>query len=273
MLFSLLILTIILYTLWDNKQNKKPIIIKPIKIAPLNIKEEPSLVHIAEPTKPSDILLKLKIATSKSQEKHEQNEEVLVNKILNDLKKQANKQIKAQEYKQEQKPIVIVKEVQEKIKKTITKVIKKPIIAKIKETTPKVQVLKKIAVKEKKVSPVKIKEILQKPNNTKVTTNITTVKKIESKTIKKTAKVQKKLSREEEVALYKSQYANKLEVVGVSENFEIEEAGDNLPDSYYFETQEVSKSDDGTNTPLNDVKKLGVVNVSTAYEVNFTIHD
>jgi tRNA U34 5-methylaminomethyl-2-thiouridine-forming methyltransferase MnmC len=273
MLFSLLILGIILYTLWDNKQNKKPIIIKPIKIAPLSIKEEPSLVHIAKPTKPSDILLKLKIATSKSQEKHEQNEEKLVNKILNNLKKQADKQIKVAEYKQKKKPIVIVKQVQPKIKKTIAKVIKKPTIAKIKKIEQQVQVLKKIAVKKKKVSPVKIKEILQKPNNTKVTTNIKTIKKIKLKTIKKTAKVQKQLSREEEVALYKSQYANKLEVVGVSENFEIEEVTNNLPDSYYFETQEVSKSDEGTNAPLNYVKKLGVVDVSNAYEVNFTIPD
>jgi hypothetical protein len=227
-----------LYTLWNNKQNKKPIIIKPIKIAPLIIKEEPISEKVTKPTNPSDILLKLKIATSKSREKHEQRKEETVNKILNTLKQQVSKQTKIQE----QKPVLIVKKLESNIAKVIHKpkikeIIKKP----IPKTEKKLQVVEKIAAKEKKVPPIKI--------------------------------IQNQLSREEEVALYKHQYADKLEIVGVSESFEIEAPINNLPDTYYFETHKASSNEDTENIPLAYVEKLGVVNISNAYEVNFTIPD
>ena len=89
-------------------------------------------------------------------------------------------------------------------------------------------------------------------------------------TLKKESKNPNRLSREEEVALYNNTYANSLEVVNVSENFEIEEVNNHLPDSHYFEPIETPKTVK-VNAPLEFVDKLGVVAVSGKYESNFSI--
>jgi hypothetical protein len=56
-------------------------------------------------------------------------------------------------------------------------------------------------------------------------------------------------------------------VVGVSELFEIETPQERLPDSYYFEPIEQSKQKSINQQPLEEVKVLGIVEVSSNYEV------
>lgn len=152
--------------------------------------------------------------------------------------------------KQSKEAIVLSKKAQSKQvitsqKKKIKKVVKQKVVIKKK---PRKKPRKKIVVHKKKT--IIKKEPLQQ-------------KKILAQ------KVRKKLSREKEVFLYNEQYSNTLEVVNVSDNFEIKEEN-TLPDSYYFETPKKVKTPT-KNAPLKFVKKLGVVTVSNKYEKEFMI--
>jgi hypothetical protein len=140
-------------------------------------------------------------------------------------------------------------------KKIIKKVVHKKPLALKKKRIPKRVVSKKVVVKRK---------VIKKNFEHKIVTNVV-VKKV---AVQQTSE---RLSREEEVAFYQKKYANNLELVNISENFEINEEN-SLPDSYYFEPLK-KVSIKNTNAPLEFVEKLGVVETSTAYEVNFMIPD
>jgi hypothetical protein len=136
--------------------------------------------------------------------------------------------------------------------------------------------LKKIIV-TKKAIPKRKPTVLKKTKVKKVKVNIIPTKKITliqkanpiEKKIRLLKEKTKQLTREEEVALYKSTYADKLEIVNVSQNFEINEE-ETLPDSYYFKPIENKKAQK-SKAPLEFVAKLGVVSVSNKYENNFTV--
>lgn len=202
-----------------------------IKIAPLEI--FPIIVEKKEFIKkdPSDILSKLKIASKVSKEGLILSKEEHYNEALTVLKKNI--------------------EQQEKIKPIPVKVLKKEIKRIPKKVVPKKAIIKKLRKKENKKKEV-----------------IVHIKKIDVQKINK--KTENKLSREEEVALYNKQYTDSLEVVNVSKNFELKEINNTLPDSYYFETIEPTKVIDD-NCPLEFVKKMGVLDISSQYESSFTI--
>lgn len=280
-LFFLLLLAI-LFFLFNVNGKQKVTKVEPIKIEPLNI--EPKNAPQEEPKVVSSehILAQLKKAVKTSKEKLIHTKENEHNKIITNLQhtikqQETNKSIL--EKKASLPPKVIPKEVvakeviSEKIKpkKTITEE-----IAVKKAVTPKV-VTKKIIVQKK---PQISKKALPSTNEMK---NLKQVEAInETKTKKAFIQVVQRepfqtkstteLSREEEVSKYKSQYANSLEVVNVSETFEIEEPESHLPDAHYFEPIEsVNESDN--NAPLKFVEKLGVVEVSNQYETNFSISE
>jgi len=251
LILSLLVLLILLtiYMIMDVPNSKSTeknvsIQIQPIKIAPLTIKTETSIEKKNPPILPIDILSKLKTASEQSKEAIVPSKEEQSNNILSSLKKKVEAQII--------KKVVIQKiPIEAKItkKKTIKKkiVIKKKIIIK-KETKPKV------ATKIKPNKPIKRSRAIK--------TFITSKKELPQKK-------KKLISREKEVSLYNKQYANTLEVVNVSDTFELKEENI-LPDSHYFETiKEVKKVEH--NAPLEFVKKLGVIRKSANYESDFSI--
>lgn len=285
-LFFLLLLAI-LFFLFNVNGKQKVTKVEPIKIEPLNI--EPKNAPQEEPKVVSSehILAQLKKAVKTSKENLIHTKENEHNKIITNLQhtikqQEINKGIL--EKKASLPPRVIPKEVVAKevvAKNVISEKIKpkKTITEKVavkKAVTPKV-VTKKIIVQKK---PQISKKALPSTNEMK---NLKQVKAInETKTKKAFIQVVQRepfqtkstteLSREEEVSKYKSQYANSLEVVNVSETFEIEEPESHLSDAHYFEPIEsVNESDN--NAPLKFVKKLGVVEVSNQYETNFSISE
>jgi hypothetical protein len=239
-LFFILISAFIIYIFWTQSNNKKPIESQPIKIEPLSIREDtPPQSTIKE--SPSAILAKLKIAVNSAKEAVVPTKEKIQDELLDSLKSKIAQQ--------ETKKTLVKKEITKKI-------IQKKIVTK-----------KEIVKKENKTQKNKLVSIKEKAIEKKI---IPTVK-VTKKEITQRAKISG-LSREEEVASYNNQYFGKLEVVGVSENFEIEEEKQ-FPDSYYFEKEEPTKDDNKKNLPLKYVEKLGVVEISDSYEVNFTISD
>ncbi|CAA6820783.1 MAG: Unknown protein [uncultured Sulfurovum sp.] len=296
-LFFILILIFILYLFWNNSKNKEPIKIEPIKIAPIVIKELNSEKSDYKNESSEAILAKLKIATQLSQEnivrsKEEEQNEVLMNlkQTIAQQKVSLNKKMLSEKESQTSidKPKVVVKA-------SIPKKIVSPKESKAIMHKPKV--IAKASIPKKIVSPKESKTIMHKPKViTKAPTHQTVLvnkevnalqeialiqKRVNQEmlyqpvsitehTLPKESKYAKKLSREEEVALYQSTYANSLEVVTVSENFEIEEVDNHLPDSHYFEPIETAKMTE-LNAPLAFVEKLGVVAVSNKYESNFSI--
>lgn len=278
-LFFILIGILSFYGFWMNNTEKKPIEIKPIQIKTLSTKKENISPKEPIEEKPVDILSKLRIATHTSSEGIVPSKEEVPNKILSSLSnKIAQQEIKAIVIKK--KPpttnkIIIKKEIVKKESST------KP----IKSTVKKIQIIaiKKKAAKKHKVVVKKtiIKKepnIKHKENNKRKVQIVATKKEIAKKSLSKPLienkeiiqpKQRKNISREEEVILYNNKYANTLEVVNVSENFEINEEA-TLPDSYYFEPI-LAKKSQTNNAPLEFVDTLGVVNVSTKYESNFSV--
>ena len=269
-LFFILIGILSFYGFWMNNTEKKPIEIKPIQIKTLSSKKENISPKEPIEEKPVDILSKLRIATHTSSEGIVPSKEEVPNKILSSLSnKIAQQEIKAIVIKK--KPpttnkIIIKKEIVKKESST------KP----IKSTVKKIQIIaiKKKAAKKHKV--VVKKTIIKKEPNIKHKEN--NKKEVAKKSLSKPLienkeiiqpKQRKNISREEEVILYNNKYANTLEVVNVSENFEINEEA-TLPDSYYFEPI-LAKKSQTNNAPLEFVDTLGVVNVSTKYESNFSV--
>lgn len=243
--------------------------IKIIKIPQLKIESKKDLKINKESTEntkieaPSTILSKLKVAVKSSQEKVIISEEEQAKEILRALKEsthtitfEKSKIVKVKKStpvssKPKVKSIKIVKEKNNSPKNEKSKVVK------VKKTTPL-----PIKSKEKPIEIVKNKNDFIKEEKSK----IVKVKKHTPPPSKP-----KQLSREEEVAQYQKKHQDGLEVVGVSKLFEIEEPQTNLPDSSYFEPikKTVKKN---KNTSLQEVKTLGVVEVSKQYEVaNVTI--
>ncbi len=153
------------------------------------------------------------------------------------------------------KKVVIQKKV---IQKRLTK--KKLIIKK------KIVIKKKVKPKAKIIAKVKIKKL---PKKTLVIKTLIASKKELPQQKNKPIQKRKKLSRKKEVALYNQTYADTLEVVNISNSFEIQEKN-TLPDSHYFEALKSPETIDN-NTPLEFVEKLGVVIVSDKYESNFVV--
>ena len=259
------ILLFVLYILWVLTNDKKPIEIKPLKIEALNIKTETSSPVVAIQKQPLDILSKLKIASTSSKEGIRLPKEEASTNILKSLKNKIAQQ-DVREVPIKKKPVKPKKIVQTKVlvkKATPKRIVKKKIVTKKivkKKTKPKKEAKPKLLVKIPKVSVSKV-AILKK----KVLTPKT---KVIEKTLPKN-KTLKRLSREEEVALYNKKYGAALEVVTVSESFEIQEE-ETLPDSYYFEPIKAAKAID-SNAPLEFVEKLGIVNTSEKYENNFNV--
>lgn len=144
---------------------------------------------------------------------------------------------------------------------------------------PKKKSIKKKSTKKKIKKERKIDK-QQKPKNIKIPSTKEPKKRIPSLPIKisKSTKepvqkkptkqeMQPKRSREEEVALYKKQYGDNLEVVEVSQVFELEESKAKLPDTYYFEPIPHETKETNPN-PTKFVETLGVVEVSSEYEVS-----
>ncbi|HIP51985.1 MAG TPA: hypothetical protein EYG94_07865 [Campylobacterales bacterium] len=213
----------------------KSIQIEPIKIVPIQLTIENSVEKKTPSTLPLDILSKLKTATKQSKEAVKPSKEEESKNILLSLKKKAEEQKIKEVLVQKLEVQKIPKKIKPKKPKVIkTKVVLKKVILK-KEAKAKVSASIKIPKPKKETLPIKIKN----------------------------------LSREKEVELYNRQYGNTLEVVNISDSFEIKEENI-LPDSHYFEPikeQKILKK----NTPLKFVEKLGVVIVSDKYESNFTV--
>lgn len=217
-LFFILILMLALYATWLNKQSRKSIEIKPIKIMAPNIKRQAVTARVIQ-TKPADILSKLKIAAEASTKSVTPvQKKISKRKVSKKVRKVLKKKIKQQKIKR--------KIAQEKPKKKT----KTKIITKVRQKQPPIAII--------------AKESISKP------------------------KLMQILTREEEVALYKSSYAKTLEVVNVSESFEIKNKN-TLPDSHYFET--IEEKPMNNNAPLEFVEKLGVLMVSDKYESDFTV--
>ncbi len=234
--------------------NEQALIIKPIQIETLNISEDTSLPTSPIEEAPENILSKLKIAVKLSTEAIGTTEEEVPDKVLQVLEKRIKQQL-------------IEESITSKTLPTVRKMInQQESIQQISSKASNIK-LKEINIEQKKLIIVK-KEIPKKKDKVKKKVLIS----------KKTTKIQeeiqthksKSLSRDEEVSQYKNKYATTLEVITVSENFEIEEEN-TLPDSYYFESIEKTSTANDKNTPLKFVEKLGVVNVSDKYESNFTI--
>jgi len=213
----------------------KPIQIEPIKIAPLEVTRKNSVEEEHLSLLPIDILSKLKTASEESKEA-----------IVSSQKEQSTD---------------IVKSLTKKIEtEVVENVAIQKIPKKVKTTKEKLVIKKKIALKKETKSKVKTKAKSNNPK--KKSTPIKTF--ITSKNQKRN-----KLSREKEVALYNKTYTHTLEVVNVSDSFEIKEEN-TLPDSHYFEPIKSLKKIEN-NAPLEFVEKLGVVIISDKYESNFIV--
>jgi len=247
-LFLILVIIFMLFAVWIQGNEKKPIEIKPIKIETLQVTQKVSTPKVVK-EKPIDILSKLKVASQAATEGIIPSKEEVSKKVLQSLKKTIAKQ----EIKETviAKPIVkkvVVKEV------VLKKVIKKKIIA------------KKVKIAQKR-KPTKRAKVITKKNiieKTPITKNVKIVN-----IPKSTQKVSSKLSREEEVSLYHKKYASTLEVVNISKPFEIKEEK-NVPDSHYFKPQKPIATTTNT-TPTKFVKTLGVVAISNAYETPLVV--
>jgi len=225
----------------------KSITPKIIKIPQLKIISKEKREDIT-PEKPSNILSKLKIAVKTSNEKSTPSKEEQAQEILQALKKNIH-------------PIKQTKEKIVKVKKS-TSIHKKPKIVKNinKKNISKYKIHKhsihKIVEKKKpKHSYLAKKDEIQKKEPTFTTQ--------ENKITKKT---HPRLSREEELAQYYEKSKNGLEIVGESKLFKIEKVT-NIPDEYYFDPIKKSLPIE-QNTPLKEVKTLGVVKISKKYEVD-----
>lgn len=251
----LLLLTILLltyfYTTLNKNVSQEVLKIAPIKIEPIKII---SIEEVSKEEAPANILSQLKVAIDNSQIailpiKEEKN-------ILEALSKQiriqtpiSTKMVKRKEI--EATPITVKK--QTITKQTILQkksLIKKPLIKKPLAKQPVPQQKSSLFVKkmkprqdiQKRVLPKEEVLILTKDSNNQLT-------------------------REEEVALYNKK--NTLDVVGISQEFEIKE-NTSFPDTHYFEPNKepVIKTN---NEPLHFVEKLGVVDVSSNYETKFVV--
>ena len=251
-----------------------------IKIDPIKI----SAIEIEKKTKkPDELLSQLKAAARESRVGITEDKEEVSKLVLNALKKRLIEQelqrietvsiVKPTKEEKKSDPKVVRKKkiVQKRvIKKRVTK---NKHLTKVKKVVKRKKVAKKrkIDKKRKNIKRKKVQKIASKTKtshtnkkvlNTKVQTPLAT-------TSTPPKKQRHKLTREEEVALYKRQHASSLEVVGVSKAFEIKEKS-TTPDTQYFEPIKVEK-EERHNAPLKFVKKLGVVAVSNKYESNFAV--
>ena len=215
--------------------------VKVIKIPQLMIEPKKNIEQLKDVKEeikneePATILSKLKLAVNSSKKRSEKEE---AQEILKTLKKST---IKANK---KQIPIKIVASI--KKNSTKRKVIK-VVIAK-KNATEK-STLKKATLK---IDPI---------------AKATTRKNFKhNKTIAKRSTI-KKLTREEEVALYNKQHEKGLEVLNVSETFEINQPSHVRPDSEYFEPIKQTIEKNNAN-PTKFVETLGVVGISQQYEVS-----
>ena len=250
------------YLLLEKKQENSVISIPQIQIIQKKeaVKEEPKTVQTETP---DEILSRLKMAVSQSKQNLELSEEEQAKAILERLKKQTHLTSSTEE-KVRKALDNITKKVQ--IQKSNNKTIKKP-------KTINTQI-KKVSVKENYIEHTldSIQEILHEKKSPNIIKKVTHKKVIHKKktnkkpTLKHHVKQpqQSTLSREEEVAQYKKASANGLEVVGVSNLFEID-APNTRPDADYFEP--IATTQQNSHEPIGFVKTLGVVEVSQKYEV------
>jgi len=259
-----IILIPISYLILNKITEKKVIVIAPIKI-------ESTQNHDNSLDSPDIILSNLKVAVALAEEEEILSEEEEANEVLKNLqnsidlpvitetKTKATNIAKKVETLASKKKILSHKHVPKK------HIAKKPLIKKHKA------IKKKLVHKTKKQPKVKEKSIPKQHTITQE--NIITKKSIvQHQPVSQIVTPQRavhRLSREEEVALYKQQHSQGLEVVGESKTFEIKDPTQSIPDEYYFK-----KHNPKVNQPveLNQfVKTLGVVKVSKQYEVKSQI--
>lgn len=245
LLLAVLLLIPITYSMLNKTTTPKVIEIPQLKIVS---KEK---VEVIAPEAPSNILSKLKVAVTTSNEKSTPTKEEQAQEVLQALKKN----------------ITLIKPAKEKVVKVVKKTMptdkkpKQPIVKKInkknipKYKKPQQEVIK--IVKVQKQATITVTQKSQLPKKIPVESN-------------KAIVTPPKLSREEELAQYYAKSRNGLEVVGESKLFKIERTTSSVPDTYYFEPIKESQPVK-VNGPLQEVRTLGVVEVSKKYEVHSEI--
>jgi len=241
----------------SQNSTDKLIVIPQLQIASTH--KEPKINNeIAQ--KPENILLKLKDAVEHAKTATAQEE---AKEVLATLKKRTDKI--ATSPKEETKVSLKVIPKKKIIKKKSTKKKIKKEHKTDKQQKPKN--IKRPSTKEPKTSKPILAKQAPKKRIPSLPTKISksTKEPVQKKLTKQ--KMQHKRSREEEVALYKKQYGDNLEVVEVSQVFELEESKAKLPDAYYFEPIPHETKETNQN-PTKFVETLGVVEVSSEYEVS-----
>ena len=250
-IFILILLILSLsYLLIEKSNNNKVIEIPQIKIisnkSSNNYSEKKESM---ESELPSEILSKLKIAVAISKKNLELSEEEQAKSILATLKRQTH----------------MTASTEENILKALKSI----------EKTTTVQTSNHKTIVKSKSSNTQRKKTTLKENNIEndIENTLDSIQKILHETknsihLKKNKILTHKssLSREEEVAQYKKISANGLEIVSVSNLFEIDTPENRQSDTEYFKPI-ASSIHKNNHKEIEFVKTLGIINVSKKYEI------
>ena len=228
-------------------------------------------LKIESAEKPENILSQFKLAVTESKEKVVLSKEEEAQEVLDILKsKIESRKVTSQEEKIEEEKLVATEP--KVVKPTTHNIVVAKSSVETKSITKESSIKKSPATKVVRAKPVKKHATLKKRPIPKPKKPVVQKVAIKDEVIEENQRLNRSgLSREEEVALYKEKIAQRgLEIVEVSENFEIKDPTSSTPDYKYFEPLQVD-SNENLNAPLKFVKKLGVVAVSNEYEVKSVI--
>jgi len=273
LLASILILIPISYLVLNKTTKESVIVIPPLEI-------ETSSTPKNEINSPDDILSTLQVAVSSADEGEILSQEEEASEVLEMLQQN----IQLPPMVEEPLPLATIKEVSHKVatitplpakKSSVQKSIYKKTSTKrhLNKRTPlkKHTIKRHIVKKETKVKRKHPKEkiVIKKVKETTPNIILPTYQEPMVTTTLLPQQPAHHLPREVEVALYQSQHANELEIVGESKAFEIKDPTQSIPDEHFFK-----RHNPAVNQPveLNQfVQTLGVVKVSRQYEVQSKI--